>query len=1186
MQLTHLTILGFKSFADKTEIDFVPGLTGIVGPNGSGKSNITEAIRWALGEQSAKSLRGEKMGDVIFAGTAQRPALNRAEVTMTFDNSDGYLKNQPVTVTVCRRLYRDGESDFLINNRSVRLKDIIDLFMDSGLGKESFSFISQGRVEAIFNSKPKDRRGIIEEAAGVLKYKQQKEKAEQKLHETDDNLDRANDIVTELSRQVTPLAEQASLARDFERQNADYQAVHKSILALEIRQMGVEQTEVKAQHAATAETLTALGAKVSHLEQRSEALTAADSEYEAKLTALNDQLLSQSMRLENLNGEVKLTAERASNARATLAELKDQLGVAGKLEADQQAKAAALTKTAKEQATQQQELQRQQQAQAAGADPAALNRELDAAQTRYIALLQEQAETKNALTGTKKDAALAASQSAAATARQRELAAAVAAQREKVLAAKKAQDALTDAKTRALTARDAASVAEQTARAAYADEQERLSAASSIYQRTNARYETLQELRDDYAGFYAGVRAVLKHKDALPGVIGAVAELLAVPAKYQQALDVALGGSLQAVVTTTEQAAKQGITYLKRTAAGRATFLPTAVVRPRQLPASTLQALAGQPGYLGVGVDLVRFKDEVRPVMANLLGSLIVASTLDDGIRLANLTGHRYRIVSLDGDILAPGGALTGGQTKKSGASPLARTQEVAELHAHLREMTAALDKQRGVVAAKKQALADRQAAGEAAAAAFDEAQAALAAQAAQTAAADTALAQLTRQAQAAGLAETAAADYDAQLAKLEAQATAVAAAIEGQNATIADLKQRLGAASQTAAAAQAARSELATQLAVLKQAQDTTKAALAGAKDAAKDAAAQKAKLAERIAAITAAAETHTDLGADSAATIKSLTATIAGLRKSQDELTRAKAANREQLSNVSASITTAYTQQKAAMAASEQQSISLNRLKIHLDDHLTTLRETYQLSFEAALAATTAKVADLPMLKSRLKLLRRGLDELGPINPNAIAEYDAVKERYDFLTKQQDDLLEAKAMLQKTMGELDSEVASRFAAMFTATNQAFTEIFPRMFGGGSAQLSLTDPDDLLNTGIEISAQPPGKKLQRLSLLSGGERALTAIVLLFAILQVRPVPFSILDEVEASLDEVNVNRFGEFLRHYSSDTQFIVITHRRGTMLAANMLYGVTMQESGVSSMVAVSLDQLATDDATHKGD
>ena len=1177
MQLRHLTINGFKSFADKTEIDFVSGLTGIVGPNGSGKSNITEAIRWALGEQSAKSLRGEKMGDVIFAGTATRPPLNRAEVTMTFDNSDGYLPKQPAAVTVTRRLFRDGESDFLINNQNVRLKDIVDLFMDSGLGKESFSFISQGRVEAIFNSKPEDRRGILEEAAGVLKYKQQKTKAQAELKETQDNLDRINDIVSELHKQVTPLAEQASLARDYERQTKDYQRIHKEILALEIQQLADEQTKTQGEATVTKETVAALTAKAKHLEGQSETLTATDQELDAKLTKLNDSLLSQSMKLESLTGEVNVSSERANNAQETLKDLQAQLAQAQTDLADAKQRVANLTRTQTEQAAQRKQLAEKLTAARAGAQsPEALAKQLDAAQAKYIDLLRQQADTKNALAAAQKDQQVAQNQSAADRARLSELNKRQQAQQETVDQligqVAKLTAASEDARTKAAAAHEQAETVQQ----AFADAQDRLNQATTLYQRANSRYETLQELKDDYAGFYSGVRAVLKNKAQLEGVIGAVAELLAVPSKYQQAFDVALGGSLQAIVTTSEQAAKQAITYLKQTRAGRATFLPTAVIRPRNLPASVAAELAGQPGFIGVGVELVRFRPEVAPVMENLLGSLIVAETLDAGIKLANLTHHRYRIVTLDGDILTPGGALTGGQTRKQGVSPLARTQEVTQLHAQLRQMKDALAKQTDLVHGLQAKLTTAQTAATEADRAVNQALADLSAQKAQLDAQQASLTQFDRQRQAAKLATGTADDYDQKIETLTGQAEAVAKALTETQDQIDRTKAQQSQAEASAAEVQAKVNDLQTQLAVLKSTAETTKTQLAQWQDQVQTSTQSLAQLKERIAKIQQAAEESATDKQTRTQTIAQLKVSTKALREEQDKLTKEKATNRGKLSSVSAEITTTYTQQHTAMAQAEQQSASLSRIKVNLDNRLATLSEDYQLTYEAALKATTSKPAELPQLKSQLKLLKRGLDELGPVNPNAITEYENVKERFDFLTKQQDDLIAAKTQLEATMGELDEEVKSRFKDMYEATNAAFEAIFPQMFGGGEAHLTLTAPDDLLNTGIEISAQPPGKKLTRLSLLSGGERALTAIVLLFAILKVRPVPFSILDEVEASLDDVNVDRFGHFLRDYSSDTQFIVITHRRGTMLAANMLYGVTMQESGVSKMVAVSLDQV----------
>ncbi|MCX2455960.1 chromosome segregation protein SMC [Lacticaseibacillus nasuensis] len=1184
MQLKQLTINGFKSFADKTTIEFVSGLTGIVGPNGSGKSNITEAIRWALGEQSAKSLRGEKMGDVIFAGTANRPPLNRAEVVMTFDNSDGYLKEQPATVAITRRLYRDGESDFLINNQAVRLKDIVDLFMDSGLGKESFSFISQGRVEAIFNSKPEERRGILEEAAGVLKYKQQKTKAERELATTDDNLDRVNDIIQELHRQLAPLEEQASLARDFEQQTGEYQQIHKQILALEIQQFAAEQEQTQAANRETKQIVAAQADRAKSLEAKSEALTQTEDDLERELNQLNDDILAKSMRLEGLTGEANLSSERVSNAQSTLAELKDQLASATSDRKAAEAQVQTLTDQVAAQTTKRAALAKAlKDQQAAAHAPAQLNEQLDAAQNHYIDLLQQQATNKNALAATEKDQELAARQSSADATRLHGL-----------------QQAAAEAK--ATAAAQATKVADLTSQLATAsatldEAQDRLTAAREAqagadtayrdhvaeFQRAKARYETLSELKEDYSGFYAGVRAVLKHKANLTGVIGAVAELLTVPAKYQQAMDVALGANLQAVVTTDETAAREAITYLKQTRAGRATFLPVSVIRPRQLPAAVQRQLAEAPGFIGVGSDLVQADQAVQNVVANLLGSLIVADTLANGVKLANLSGHRYRIVTLDGDILSPGGAMTGGHAQRSGVSPLARTQEAARLKQTLADMVPALQREKAALDDKTAAVATATTAVTAAQATSTRLTADLRAASAQRDSLAEQATQAARQAQAAKLAADATTDFATKLTTLQHTATELAAAIAQAQATITNTKEQLNSATAAEAEYQAQLNQRQTALAVLTTEWQTAKTQLQQWQDQAAQLAQQVKTLTARIARITRESADTAEEKANREATIKRLNSELTTLKARQDQQAKAKAANHTTLSEVSAQISTAYAKQNAAMATAEQQAASLSRLKLNLENRLATLAEDYQLSFEAAQQLVTQQPAELPAMKSKLKLLKRGLDDLGPVNPNAIAEYDNVKQRYEFLHKQQTDLLDAKAQLLATMGELDEEVKVRFKDMFDQTNAAFQEIFPKMFGGGHAHLSLTDPDDLLNTGLEISAEPPGKKLQRLSLLSGGERALTAIVLLFAILQVRPVPFSILDEVEASLDDVNVNRFGEFLKHYSSDTQFIVITHRRGTMLAANMLYGVTMQESGVSKMMAVSLDQLAKPAASH---
>lgn len=1180
MQLKALTINGFKSFADKTQIEFVPGLTGIVGPNGSGKSNITEAIRWALGEQSAKSLRGEKMGDIIFAGTASRPPLNRAEVVLTFDNSDGYLANQPATVSVCRRLYRDGESDFLINNQAVRLKDIIDLFMDSGLGKESFSFISQGRVEAIFNSKPEDRRGILEEAAGVLKYKQQKAKANKQLAESDDNLDRVNDIIHELHHQLEPLEEQASIARDYERQMADYQKAHKAVLALEIKQLAAEQTATATQASVTTKLLAGLKEKLASLEARSETLTAKDVDFDQQVAHTNDILLAESMRLENLTGETRVSSERATNAQATLADLQAQLDDATLQAAEAEKQLQVLNEKQVAQAKQLTQAEAEYAAaQSAASDPQALNRQLDDDQAAYIRLLQQQADCNNQLAAAKKDQQVQASQTAAQSTRSHELTKQV---REQQATCDDLAKQVDQAKADLAQAETKLGETSETA-AQLKVQHDQLTAAYQkalgIFQATKSRFETLKELKEDYNGFFAGVKAVLQHKAQLNGVVGAVAELITVPQQYQQAFDIALGGSLQSIVTDDEQAAKSAISYLKQTRAGRATFLPISVIKPRRIPANVLNTLQQQPGFLGVGVDLIRYAPKVADIMANLAGLLVVADNLDHGIAMANATGHRYRIVTLDGDLLNVGGSMSGGQVRAKGSSPLARTQEVQTLAANLKTMTSALQNKHDEIQGISDQLNGANEAKVKAQAAVNQQAADLKALQAQLTPQQERLTALSRQLQALGLDAQATTDYHALIEKLQGQAEALKTQLVDAQAQIDTTKAALNSATTAQADQQAHISELKAQVAVLKSAQQTTANQLTQWQQSRDTGIDRQHALQTRIKNIEASAKADSASSTDRQAQIKQLKTSVAKLKKQQAQLSADKAENRHALSLVSAEITTANRQRDDAQAQASQQAVSLNRIKLNLDSRLNTLSEDYQMTYEAAIEDVQEDDSALPMLKSRVKLLKRGLDDLGPVNPNAIAEYDNIKTRYEFLTKQQGDLLAAKADLLETMNELDEEVKTRFKAMFDATDAAFQEIFPKMFGGGHAHLSLTDPDDLLNTGLEIEAQPPGKKLSHMSLLSGGERALTAIVLLFAILQVRPVPFSILDEVEAALDDVNVNRFGEFLRHYSSDTQFIVITHRRGTMLAADVLYGVTMQESGVSRMMAVSLDQAQAD-------
>ncbi|MGE7171209.1 chromosome segregation protein SMC [Latilactobacillus sakei] len=1185
MQLKSLVLSGFKSFADKTEINFSDGLTGIVGPNGSGKSNITEAIRWAMGEQSAKSLRGEKMPDIIFAGTDLRPQMNRAEVTLNFDNSDHYLNQELDNVTLTRRLFRNGDSEFYLNQKSCRLKDIVNLFMDSGLGRESFSIISQGRVEAIFNSKPEDRRNIIEEAAGVLKYKQQKKKAQSELDQTDENLSRIADIVYELKGQVEPLKEQSSIAQDYLEQKTQFNALHQQLLVVEIDQLAADQTQYQAQ----AKTLAkALGEIESEIQETNTAL--ADNQQEVatldqEIETANETLLVKSRLAENLQGQENVSKERASytdanrqNLADRIAQLETQSTTAKQqqiaLKATYTEKVATLTDLKNELAT----LKRQ-----ASGSEAELKAKIEQIRQDYIDQMQAQTTNRNEQQYLEK----ALLQTKTQLTRQDSSISETSAQLTQMQADKAAKEAQV-----AQLATDYAALETQLSQLQqqisatqkqYQTEQNNWFQASGILQKAKAKQASLAELNDDYAGFYQGVKAVLKQKQQLPGLLGAVAELMTVPNDYQQAIELALGAQLQQIVTTDEKTAQQAIDYLKRNRLGRATFLPNNVVKPRTLPSSLVNQLQTEPGFIGIASDLIQFDDAVSPVMMHLMGNLIIATELTEAIKIGRLTGHRYRIVTLAGDILSPGGSMTGGHNnRQNNGGLLARKQTLTDLEQQISKMQLALDQKQTKVQALHQDLAEQQAQLEQQQGAFETAKTHYQTQKNELTLLNERLTQFERQQQATDYqVQQQQQSYDADLKRqgeLQAAATEIEAQLTQLKADLDAANEQLQHFDQSQEQIRQQQTALETKLAVAQSEQKNVQEKLTDATQLANDLKQQLETSQQALAALQQAdsedamtqKERRTQLKATKAL-IQKLTAELATKRTARETL---KATQQ----TLQANATRVYQLQRNSLAEQEQNAVALNRVKINIDQRLTTLREDYQLSYEAAKSALQASDLTNDQLKSKLKLLKLGLADLGTVNLAAIEDYQRVKERYDFLMQQDADLLDAKSQLLASMAEMDAEVEKRFKQTFDQTAAAFEEIFPMMFGGGHASLTLTDPSALLTSGIDIIAQPPGKKLQRLSLLSGGERALTAITLLFAILKVRPVPFCILDEVEASLDEANVDRFGRFMKRYESETQFIVITHRKGTMTQANRLYGVTMAESGISKIVSVSLEEHET--------
>lgn len=1185
MYLKRIEIAGFKSFADRTKIEFEEGVTAVIGPNGSGKSNITEAIRWVLGEQSAKSLRGGKMPDIIFAGSESRKQLNIAEVTVVLDNTDNYLPLGFSEVSVTRRYRRTGESDFFINKKACRLKDIQDLFMDSGLGKESFSIISQGKVEAIFASKPEDRRGIFEEAAGVLKYKQRKRKAEQKLFETEDNLSRVQDIIYELEDQLTPLAAQSEAAKEFLALKKELTAADVSLTVAKIKQTRDSWESAKADFEELSKTVEEKSRFIQQTEQQLGTLREKRGSLDEQLETGQQQLLHLSEALKQAEGQKALLSERSKNTQKTSAEYRETLNEQRKKKADAQANLQEVQTQQADKQTEKVALEEkiQQLTNEAEKYKKSPKELLEDLRGTYVELMQESANVSNELKYLER-------QYTQETAKNQQNVTRFEALRDQLEELTEQQSAA-QTKTKTLEAQlteeqenyrrlaEEKNVSQQQLQ----KEQQLMYDMMSQVQQARARQKSLQEIQENYSGFYQGVRSVLQHKEQLSGIVGAVAELIEVPEKYTLAIETALGASAQHIIVENEKDARQGITFLKKQRSGRGTFLPLTTIKPRSLGAHHYQAIKDVDGFLGVASELVSFSENVAPVMQNLLGAIVIARDLDSANLLARQLRYQVRVVSLDGDVMNAGGSMTGGATKQGNRGNLFNQgHELAEWTKRYEEINQALQAKEAFVRDLQAKIADQtesletlRTQGEQTRLAFQEAQSSE----------ERVAAELTRLQKEQSLfsyeakeLESFLNDYQVQKETLEFKQVELKTQQDKINQEIQQLNEESDQLEEKRAGINAELSRLQADYAVLDERLLYLERQALGFEEQINELTNQIVNLENQLLALSSDSSDHEE-------SEESLTQRLTELATAREHLQEQLAVWKEmrqslqqQVDQADSELTEANREQKQLLARQSQADVQKNRYELKLDNALAYLQEEYSLTFEGAEAQADPEI-DQQVAQTEVSRLKQAIEKLGPVNLNAIEQYQQVEERYDFLTTQRDDLLSAKEQLFETMDEMDDEVKTRFFTTFQAIREKFNVVFPNMFGGGRAELVLTDPDDLLNTGIEIEAQPPGKKLQSLSLLSGGERALTAIALLFSIIQVRPVPFCVLDEVEAALDEANVARFGRYLSAFQNDTQFIVVTHRKGTMEAADVLYGVTMQESGVSKIISVRLEEVKED-------
>ncbi|MEV5114228.1 chromosome segregation protein SMC [Peribacillus frigoritolerans] len=1180
MFLKRLDVVGFKSFAERISIDFVPGVTAVVGPNGSGKSNVTDAVRWVLGEQSAKSLRGAKMEDIIFSGSDTRKALNFAEVSLTLDNETNSLPIDFHEVSVTRRVYRSGESEFFINNQGCRLKDIIDLFMDSGLGREAFSIISQGKVEEILSSKAEERRVIFEEAAGVLKYKTRKRKAESKLTETQDNLNRVHDILHELEGQVEPLKIQSSLAKEFLAKKDELEQIEVALTVYEIEELYEKWEKLSQELEKHNEMEQQMAGKLQDREAHLKKLRDSLATLETSINGLQEILLNASEELEKLEGRKEVLKERKKNAAQNKSQLEKAIvegeATVERLSLQKERETEILHALNLEVKGISETLHEKQKS--LGLFNSDIEAVIEAKKSDYIEWLNKQASAKNEKQYLLQQLAQQEHKNAKLDMENEKFLT----ERMDITAKKMEYSQLMDNMTKQLEEHVTYFRNQQNklnaAKDTYQKQETTLYKAYQFLQQAKSRKELLEEMEDDYAGFFQGVKEVLKAKETLRGIEGAVAELIKVPKEYETAIETALGGAMQHVVVEREEHAREAISFLKKNRYGRATFLPLSVIKAREISANQLSMLKSHSAFVGTGSSLIQYDDRHAAIAENLLGTVIITTDLKGANDLAKMMQHRFRFVTLEGDIVNPGGSMTGGALKQKTTSLLSRKTELEELQQKLAAMevkTNQLEKQvkqlKVDVGVQEQTLEQTRKTGE----------------------------RLRLQEQ----------TLKGELREVELQERNVNERLHlydlDKNSYLEEQQQKTARLEELEELLESCKSEiegldrLISEMTEQKQSQQSSKESLAEETNELRVMLAskrgqlqnQKEKM-ERIESdlskeSSRLAENKDDLGlltnemTDSSSGEESLEdmaqQKLLDKNGAIEGITIKKQEKNELLMEVETlelSLKEENRLYRGIVEVMKDEEVKLTRLDVELENRLDHLREEYTLSFEGA-KEQYPLMMPADEAQKRVKLIKLAIEELGTVNLGAIDEYARVAERYEFLLSQKEDLQQAKDTLFQVIDEMDDEMKRRFADTFYSIRKEFEQVFKALFGGGRAELKLTNPDDLLNTGVDIIAQPPGKKLQNLSLLSGGERALTAIALLFSILKVRPVPFCILDEVEAALDEANVVRFSQFLRKFSRETQFIVITHRKGTMEEADVLYGITMQESGVSKLVSVRMEE-----------
>ncbi len=1179
MYLKSIEVQGFKSFANKIVFDFHNGITGIVGPNGSGKSNVADAVRWVLGEQSAKQLRGASMQDVIFSGTENRKPLSYAYVAITMDNSDHQLAVDFEEVTVARRVYRSGESEYLINGNPCRLKDVTELFYDTGIGKEGYSIIGQGQIERILSGKPEERRELFDEAAGIVKYKKRKATAQKKLENERENLVRVNDILAELERQVGPLERQAEKARIYLKKKEELKTYDVNMFLLEVERIEGALKEVQGKYNIADQEMQDAKESYESVKTEYERMEQDMAAMDEKLNSLREGLNHSTVMKGKLEGQINVLNEQIHTAEMTDEHLKSRLD---SIDREKEERIRSRETYEKEKAELDVEL-------------AAAEQEKEAAAERLRVLQEEIARCTEGIEKGKNEIIELLNKKASIKARQQRFDTMAEqvnirkAQLTQRLLARKTEEAdlvsvleeyqkELDEVTASIQAnkKEAAGMEEKSRewKRKSAETNQKLEQAIAKYHKEQSRLESLKNIAERYDGYGNSIRRVMEQKSQHKGILGVVSDLIQVEKKYEVAIETALGGNIQNIVTEDEETAKKMISYLKQNRYGRATFLPLTSVDGKG-NFKNMDALK-EPGVIGLANTLVTTEARYEGVTAYLLGRVIVTENIDYAIALAKKNRYSLHIVTLEGEYLSPGGSMTGGAFKNS-SNLLARKREIEELEKTVSDLEKEISDHRN-------RLEDIQTAQSLLAEDIEKTKATLQEQYILQ---NTAKLNVERATEQKNESESVFAGL-----KLESQE------LENQLREISDNKTRITEEIETAKerekqieeentqfqksldenaareeTAQKAVSEVQLKEAAVRQKvefvlvnldringeikryEDEREGFVRDAKNAKADAEKKRHDIEEIRKTILASDDNYEKLEAElkeNTARREEMSAEYKGFFQKREDISN-------KITDLDKEIFRLNSQREKLEEAHEYQN--------------NYMWEEYELTLHAAMELRNEEYTDLAAMKKLIAAIKDDIRKLGDVNVNAIEDYKEISERYEFLKTQHDDLVEAEQTLIGIIEELDTGMRKQFLEKFAEIQREFDKVFKELFGGGKGTLELVEDEDILECGIRIIAQPPGKKLQNMMQMSGGEKSLTAISLLFAIQNLKPSPFCLLDEIEAALDDSNVARFAKYLHKLTKSTQFIVITHRRGTMAAADRLYGITMQEKGVSTLVSVNL-------------